>query len=131
MKGLYNGSVMNVYCAIPGYNRLARVPKLTKEATRRLKWLDYYHSHEDNARLSCRHFDISPQTFYRWKNRYNPGHIESLEAHSCRPRKLRQPSYTGELIKAVLELREEYPRWGKEKAEATSLCSEKAEGIYR
>ena len=25
-----------------------------------------------NGRLTCRHFDIHPQTFYRWKRRYDP-----------------------------------------------------------
>ena len=94
---------------------MASVPKLSKKARQRLKWLDYYNSHNHNARLTCRHFDISPQTFYRWKRRYNPWHIESLENRSCRPRHVRQPAYSAELVRAVLKLREEYPRWGKDK----------------
>ena len=49
------------------------------------------------------------------KGRYNPWHIESLEDSSCRPRHVRQPTYSAELINAVLKLREEYPRWGKDK----------------
>jgi len=61
------------------------------------------------------HFDISPQTFYRWKRRYNPKHIGSLEERSRRPRHLRQPSYSAALVEAVLKLRETYPRWGKDK----------------
>ena len=81
----------------------------------RLKWFDYYNSRSHNARLTCRHFDISPQTFYRWKRRYNPKHLESLEDRSHRPKRLRQPTYSAELVEAVLKLREEYPRWGKEK----------------
>jgi len=106
---------MNVYSTIPGYRRLASIPKLSKRARQRLKWVDYYSSHNHNARLTCRHFDISPQTFYRWKGRYNPWHIESLEDRSCRPLHVRQPTYSAELINAVLKLREEYPRWGKDK----------------
>jgi hypothetical protein len=35
----------------------------------RLKWLDYYRVYGGNARLSCRHFDISAQSFYRWLHR--------------------------------------------------------------
>ena len=61
------------------------------------------------------YFDISPQTFYRWKRRYNPKHIGSLEERSRRPRHLRQPSYSAALVEAVLKLRETYPRWGKDK----------------
>ncbi|MCZ7405567.1 MAG: integrase core domain-containing protein [Candidatus Methanoperedens sp.] len=100
---------------MPGYKRLAIVPKLSRKARQRLKWFDYYNSHNHNARLTCRYFGISPQTFYRWKERYEPKHIESLEDLSHRPRHLRQPAYSVELIGAVLRLREEYPRWGKDK----------------
>jgi transposase InsO family protein len=101
---------------VPGAYRLARLgTELSKEASKRLKWFDYYNSHAHNARLTCRHFDISPQTFYRWKRRYNPKHLESLEEHSRRPKKLRQPTYSVEVVIAVQKLREEYPRWGKDK----------------
>ena len=101
---------------IPGASRLAGLQvELSKKARQRLKWFDYYYSHGRNGRLTCRHFDVSPQTFYRWKKRYNPRHPESLENHSHQPRHLRQPTYSAELVEAVLKLREEYPRWGKDK----------------
>ena len=100
---------------LTGATRLRRTGDLSREASRRLKWFDYYLAHGHNARLTCRHFDISPQTFYRWKRRYNPKHLESLEEHSRRPKRLRQPCYSTELVGAVLRLREEYPRWGKDK----------------
>ena len=115
MRGRYNGCTMSVYSRIPGANRLTSIPVLSKKARQRLKWFDYYNSHKQNARLTCRYFGISPQTFYRWKKRYNPKHIESLEDRSHRPKHLRQPTYSVELVKAVLRLREEYPRWGKDK----------------
>ena len=101
--------------AIPGVSRLARLQELSKKARQRLKWFDYYNSRGHNARLTCRHFDISPQTFYRWKRRYNPRHLDSLEDRSHRPRHLRQPTYSAEMVEAVLKLREGYPRWGKDK----------------
>ena len=101
---------------VPGVSRLAGLQvELSRKARQRLKWFDYYNSPGHNARLTCRHFDISPQTFYRWKRRYNPKHLESLEEHSRRPKRLRQPTYSPELVEAVLKLREEYPRWGKDK----------------
>jgi len=100
----------------PGITRLnKRIADISKEAQRRVKWFDYYYSHGQNARLTCRHFDISAQTFYRWKNRYDPGHLETAEGRSHRPVKVRQPTYSVELVEAVLKLREEYPRWGKDK----------------
>ena len=100
----------------PGITRLSkRTADISKEAQRRVKWFDYYYLHGQNARLTCRHFDISPQTFYRWNNRYDPNHLESVEGRSHRPVKVRQPTYSVELVEAVLKLREEYPRWGKDK----------------
>lgn len=101
---------------IPGARSLAGIPVgLSKQARQRLKWFDYYHSHNNNARLTCRHFGISPETFYRWKRRFDPRHLESLEDRSHRPKRLRQPTAPAELVRAVLKLREEYPRWGKDK----------------
>ena len=101
---------------VPGVSRLAGLQvELSKKARQRLKWFDYYYSHGHKGHLTCRHFDISPQTFYRWKRRYNPKHIASLEDRSHRPKRLRQPTYSPELVEAVLKLREGYPRWGKDK----------------
>ncbi len=100
---------------LKGVLRLKLAPELSREASRRLKWFDYYYSHRCNARLTCRYFGISPQTFYRWKRRYDPRHLESLEDRSHRPRRVRQPTYSVELVEAVVKLREEYPRWGKDK----------------
>ena len=101
---------------VGGASRLARLQvELSRRARQRLKWFDYYNSRGHNARLTCRYFGISPQTFYRWKRRYNPHRLESLEDCSHRPKHLRQPTYSVELAEAVLKLREEYPRWGKDK----------------
>ncbi len=117
MKGKHNGCIMSVTGTIlPGASRLARLQvELSKKARQRLKWFDYYNSHDHNARLTCRHFDISPQTFYRWKRRYNPHNLRSLEDRSHRPKHLRQPTASVELVETVLRLRETYPRWGKDK----------------
>ena len=79
-----------------------------------LKWMDYYAA-QGNAALTCRYFGISRQTFYRWKGRYNPRDLSSLEERSHKPKRLRQPTWCRELALAVLQLREQYPRWGKDK----------------
>lgn len=101
---------------VPGALKLTKLGvKLSREAELRLKWFDYYERVGWNARLACRHFGISPQTFYRWKRRYNPHNLNSLESRSCRPKRVRQPSYSVELVMAVQRLREEFPRWGKNK----------------
>ena len=100
---------------VSGTYRLARIQELSREAARRLKWFDYYYSHGGNARLTCRYFGISPQTFYRWKRRYDPKHLESLKDRSHKPQRLRQPTWSSDLAQEVLRLRVEYPRWGKDK----------------
>jgi putative transposase len=117
MKGRYHGASMGVYGAIlPGAARLARLPVgLSKQARQRLAVMDWYQSHDRNARLTCRHFGISPDTFYRWKRRFNPHNLSNLENRPSRPRRLRQPTWGAELAEAVLGLREQYPRWGKDK----------------
>lgn len=94
-------------------SRLRHEP--SKEVKQRLKWFDYYYAHGQNARLTCRYFGISPQTFYRWKRRYDPSNPESLEDYPHRPKHVRHPTWTVAEVEAVLAIREEYPRWGKDK----------------
>jgi transposase InsO family protein len=84
-------------------------------AKQRLKWMDYHQAYGGNAALTCRYFGVSRQTFYRWKRRYNPRDLTTLEERSHRPQQLRQPTWSPELAQAVLKLREHYPRWGKDK----------------
>ena len=98
-----------------GVLRLTLAPELSREASKRLKWFDYYEEVGRNGRKTCRHFGISPQTFYRWKRRYDHGRLETLEDRSHRPRHVRQPTYTLKEVEAVLKMREGYPRWGKDK----------------
>jgi putative transposase len=95
--------------------RRPKIADLSRDASKRLKWFDYYQAHGQNGRLTCRYFGISPQTFYRWKRRYDSRHLESLEDHSHRPKRLRQPTWRPELAQEVRKLRETYPRWGKDK----------------
>ena len=89
--------------------------ELSKAANLRLQWFRFYEIHRRNARLTCRRFGIAPQTFYRWKRRYEPDDLTTLESRSCRPQRVRQPTQRPELEEAILRLRAQYPRWGKEK----------------
>ena len=100
---------------VSGVSCLARIPEPSKQARQRLKWMDYYREHGGNARLTCRHFGISPQTFYRWKRRFNPRDLKTLEDRSRRPKRVRRPTWGPELAAVVLAQREQYPRWGKDK----------------
>jgi len=102
---------------IPGseYLRaLVRQGKLSEEGAKRLRWMDHYARH-GNARLTCRHFDISAQTFYRWKNRFDPEDLTTLEEESRRPHHVRKSMTPSPVEDQILELRNRYPRWGKDK----------------
>jgi len=104
MKGSYASRSMHlIYRAPPGAARLAEIPVgLSAAARQRLRWFDYWASHDHNVALTRRHFGIS------WRARYNPRHLRSLEARSRRPRRVRQPATSP-------ALRRQYPRWGKDK----------------
>jgi transposase InsO family protein len=68
------------------------------------------------ARMSrlCREYGISRETGYKWLNRYKREGPDGLEERSRRPRD--SPLATAEdLVLAVLELREAYPRRGPKK----------------
>lgn len=102
---------------IPGSNymiSLLRQGTSSREARKRLKWMDHYLKH-GNARLTCRYFGISPQTFYRWWNRFDPYDLKTLEDQPCRPRHVRQPQTPPGVVEKIRELRERYPRWGRDK----------------
>ena len=43
---------------VPKLGSIKDTVSLSKTAKQRLKWIDYYIAHSNNARLSCRHFGI-------------------------------------------------------------------------
>lgn len=68
-----------------------------------------------SAAQASRKLGVARSTVYRWQKRLCERNLRGLENDSCRPRRLRTVSWSAELIETVLELREQYPRWGKEK----------------
>lgn len=103
---------------IPRQRYISRVSQamITAGAKQRLAWMDYYKK-TGNARLTCRHFGITPDTFYRWKRRYREKNLKTLEADSTRkrPRHIRVPTTPQQVVSCIQSFREQYPRWGKEK----------------
>jgi hypothetical protein len=86
---------------IPGseYIRdLVRRGAISSAALARLRWMDHDSLH-GNAHLTCRHFDISAQAFYRWKRRFDPLDLTTLEDGSHRPLHPRAP----QTLPAVVE----------------------------
>jgi putative transposase len=89
--------------------------ELSPEAKRRLHWFDWHDAHGRNVSLTCRHFGISRQTFYRWQGRYDRWDLSRLADRSSRPKRIRQRTWTTAEIVAVKALRERFPFWGKMK----------------
>lgn len=111
----YAGYNMPTSCILPGAYSLARLPVLSPGAKRRLQWMDWYRAHGNNASLTCRHFGIARETFYTWKRRYDPYHLESLNERSRRPRRTRSWEVSRMEEFRILRLRRQHLRWGKEK----------------
>lgn len=88
---------------------------LSAEAKKRLKWFDWHRDHGQNVSLTCRHFGIARETFYRWQRRYDPFDLNSLADRSSRPHSVRRRTWTTAEVLAVQRLRESFSRWGKAK----------------
>ncbi len=88
---------------------------LSKDALKRLSWLDWYVSHGRNAELTCRHFGISKSVFYRWRNRFNPMNIQTLEfdTKTRRPQKVRQSTLSLEVGSRIYTIRSSDPEKSK------------------
>jgi len=114
---------------VPRSGSLGRLKRadISAKAKIKLSWMEYYQK-VGNARLTCRHFGISPDTFYRWKKRYRPYCLVTLEDNpkTRRPKNLRIPTTDSGIISKVRYYREIYPRWGKEKINILL----KREGIF-
>lgn len=114
MKGLYSGVTMKLRYIWPkGFQK--KVVSLSHEGQVRLSWVDWYLSHGKNARATCRHFGISPDTFYLWKNRFNPGNLITLEDNKTtrRPKHLREMTTSLAYIQKVIQIRKDDPEKSK------------------
>lgn len=99
---------------LPGAASLASLPTLSKGAKKRLAWMDHYRKTQ-NAALTCRHFGISRQCFHKWRKRYDPFHLESLEETSRRPKNTRHWAVSRLEEFRILHLRRAHLRYGKMK----------------
>lgn len=80
---------------------------LSKPALKKLIWFDFWLSHNKNISLTCRHFDISRDTFYLWKRKFDPTNLKSLEDNpkTRTPHNLRQMTTPLEVIKLIIKIR--------------------------
>lgn len=96
---------MKAFKLIPG--PVIKAANLSKDACRRLEWIDWYYQHGKNISLTCRHFGISRTTFYRWFNRYSRKNLSTLEFDSKtrRPEKLREMTTPYTVLKKIYDIR--------------------------
>jgi len=87
---------------------------VSASARQRLQALEVWRRTGQRA-LASEIFGLSPATLYRWRRRFDPSHLASLEARSRRPRRVRQPTTPPPVVERIQALREQYPRWGREK----------------
>lgn len=111
---------------IPGGPTLARLlpqqartvrepPGLSRQVKHRLDVIRWCEAHGGNVALTARHFGHSRSTLYTWRKRYEQEGLRGLEDRSRRPHTVRQPLWTELLVETVRKLRDQYPRWGKDK----------------
>lgn len=80
---------------------------LSRDGLKRLEWMDWYFNHGENARATCRHFGISPDTFYLWKRRFNARNLKTLEFNTKlrTPHRLREMTTDHRILKLIYDIR--------------------------
>lgn len=109
------GTQTRIGVVVPRLSSLKPAARLSKVAIQRLKWIDYYHAHGNNARLTCRHFGIAHRTLYRYYNRFKKQGLTALENRSHRPQYVRQPTTPRPVIATIKCLRKANPEFSKYK----------------
>lgn len=89
-------------------------PSLSQKEKDKLRAISLMRETRD-AGLVCRTFGMSRATLYRWLERFDPQDLTSIRDKSRRPKSLRKPLWTNDLLQAVKRLRQQYPRWAKDK----------------
>lgn len=120
MKGKYNGRRMTIYGAIlPGAVSVARsaflTDKLTERAKHKIKVLDWHRAHSSNSSLTARHFGIGRMTLHRWLKRFRHYGVVGLNERSRRPKNVRKPTTSWDIVFRIIQLKKQYPAWSKYK----------------
>lgn len=96
------------------WRKAAQSLKLSKQALTRLEWFIFYETKADhNASLASRHFGIVPKTFYKWKKRFDPENLRTLEDKSSAPHHIRGWEVAPLEEQRIIELKKKKIRWGK------------------
>lgn len=98
------------------WRNMASYLELSQEATQRVEWMIFYYTvGNKKPQETASYFGISSKTFHKWKNRFDPFHIQSLETHSRSPKKKRSWEVTEQQEKRIITLRTQHLCYGKKK----------------
>lgn len=92
--------------------------ELSAKAHERLRWVLAWQALREQGLKSgeaSERLGLSRSTLYRWLGRLQREGAWGLEERSRKPHHRRSPTWSPELAQAVLRVREQYPRWGKDK----------------
>lgn len=123
MKGRYAGRHMTIYgYVLPGAVSIARsaflAGNLSERAKQRLKMLDWHKEHGKNISLTARHFGLTRYTVRNWQKKLSKFGPRGLNDESHRPKHLRRPRTSLEIVSEVVKIRKQYPAWSKYKIQA-------------
>ena len=91
---------------------------LTPEGQERMRWVCCWQTLRQqrlSGTAAAQALGLPRSTLYRWHKALRDEGPSGLRSKSRRPRRVRRPTWSVELSAAVLELRERFPRWGKDK----------------
>lgn len=95
---------------------------LSPGAKQRLEWLIFYFSvGKKNALTTASYFGIPSKTFHKWKKRFDPNYIQSLEENSKAPHKRRAWQVTLVEEERIVSLRKKFLKYGKGKLKVLYL----------
>jgi putative transposase len=104
------------------WRNLAELWHVTPGAKKRLEWLIFYYTlGKRNARKTASYFGIAPKTFHKWKKRFDPKRIQSLEEYSRAPVQRRVWQVTPLEEKRIIILRKHHLKYGKKKLKVCYL----------
>lgn len=96
------------------WRRTAKALSPSRDACLHLEWMIWYETKGGgDAYFTARHFGITPKTFYKWHNRFDPSNLRSLEEETRRPKTVRTRTYTPNQYERIVRLRKKYIRYSK------------------
>lgn len=111
---------MTIYGTImPGAVSIAnwanKIQPLTEGAKKKLKILDWHRGRGRNISLTSRRFGLTRKTVRNWQKKFDRLGIIGLNEQSRRPKNVRQPITSWQVVSETVNLRKQYPAWSKYK----------------